>query len=368
VRFRLLLPVFVAVALVSCGGSDDTENVEDLLDRAFRQSIKSADLKVDAKLQLEGTEALDRPVRIQASGPFRTNDDKLPSVDLELKVGTDGGGQTIQTGFLSTGDRAFVKFEDVYYEQPAAQVRAANRSIARASRRGSSLRALGLDPRSWLDEAEEDGDERIAGVETTHVSGTLDVERLMANINTFVKRSSAAIGGATGQQPPDPLSKRDIERISEVVDDPQFDVYVGKDDDTIRRVAGRVEFSVPEDSRDALGGIEGGSLEFSVEFEDVNGDQEIEAPAKARPLSQLNESLGGQGLLGGGTTGGGSGGTGEGGDGGTGMAPVQPNGGGTSGSADAPDADDFKAYADCLDDARPEDTEALQRCADLLNR
>ena len=46
----------------------------------------------------------------------------------------DGAGQTIQTGFLSTGDRAFVKFEDVFYEQPAAEVRRANRMIARITR------------------------------------------------------------------------------------------------------------------------------------------------------------------------------------------------------------------------------------------
>ena len=67
-------------------------------------------------------------------------------------MGTEGGGQTVQTGFLSTGDRAFVKFEDVYYEQPAAQVRAANASIRR--RAGAApLRSLGLDPRSWLSDA-----------------------------------------------------------------------------------------------------------------------------------------------------------------------------------------------------------------------
>ena len=90
-------------------------------------------------------------------------------------MGTDGGGQTVQTGFLSTGDRAFVKFEDVYYEQPAAQVRAANAAIRKAGGRGSSLRSLGLNPRSWLSEASEEGDERVAGVETSHVSGRLDV-------------------------------------------------------------------------------------------------------------------------------------------------------------------------------------------------
>jgi hypothetical protein len=364
VRVRLSVLVFVAVALVSCGGDGDQGNVEDLLDRAFRESIKSADLKVDARLQLKGSESLDRPVRIQASGPFRTNSGKLPSADLELRVGTDGGGQTVQTGFLSTGDRAFVKFEDVYYEQPAAQVRAANASINKAG--GRSLRSLGLDPRSWLSGAEEEGDERVAGVETTHVSGRLDVAALLRNINEFVERSGAALTGATGQAVPKPLSNEDISNLSEVVDDPTFDVYVGKEDDTIRKVSGRLEFDVPEDSRSTLNGIEGGSLEFSVEFADVNGDQEIEAPDKARPLAELTSSLGGSSLLGGlGDEAAGLD-TDDGSAPGTGVAPAQPNG--TDTAPNTPDADDFKAYADCLDKARPEDTEALQRCSELLYR
>jgi hypothetical protein len=362
VRLRVLIALFAALALVSCGNSSDSGDVENLLDKAFRSDIHSADLKVDATLQLKGTGSLDQPVRIQASGPFRTNKGKLPSADLELRIGSSGG-QTIQTGFLSTGDRAFLKFEDVYYEQPASQVRQANRAI-NARGRGGSLRSLGLDPRTWLADASEQGDERVAGVETTHVSGTLDVERVMRNINEFVQRSSAAIGGATGAKPPGKLSAKDIRRIAEVVKDPEFDVYVGKEDDTIRKVSGRVEFQVPEDKRDSLGGIEGGSLEFTVELSDVNGNQQIEAPTKARPISKLTTSLGGTGLLGGatGTTGGDSGGST--------VSPVNPNGPGTStapAGSGAPDAEDFKRYADCLDKAAPEDTAALQRCAQLLN-
>ena len=362
----LLALVFAALALVSCGEESDRGSVENLLDQAFRQSIKSADLKVDARLQLKGSESLDRPVRIQASGPFRTNKGRLPSADLELKVGTEGGGQTVQTGFLSTGNRAFVKFEDVYYEQPAAQVRAANASIRKAGGRGTSLRALGLDPRSWLSEASEEGDDRVAGVETSHVSGRLDVAKLMANINEFVKRSGAALTGATGQAAPKPLSKEDIQKLSEVVKDPTFDVWIGKEDHVIRKVSGRIQFDVPEESRSTLNGIEGGSVDFSVEFGDVNGDQEIEAPAEARPLSELTGSLGGASLLGAvGDQASGTGGGSSGGDS-TGVAPVEPNG--TGSAPNTPDAEDFKAYADCLDKAEPEDTESLQRCSQLLYR
>ena len=48
-RFALLLLVALgAVTLASCGGGDDQEGVEDLLDKAFSGEINSADLKLDA--------------------------------------------------------------------------------------------------------------------------------------------------------------------------------------------------------------------------------------------------------------------------------------------------------------------------------
>jgi hypothetical protein len=203
-----------------------------------------------------------------------------------------------------------------------------------------------------LGEAKDEGEEEIAGVNTRHVSGKLDVEAVMRNLNQFVRKSGAALGGATGQTPPKPLTEADIRKVGEVVRDPTFHVYVGKDDDIIRRVAGKIEFDVPEQSRQSLGGIESGSIEFEVELAKVNGDQQIEPPANPRPLSALTESLGGTPGLDGVVTGGG-------GD----ALPAQPNSDGTS-----PEAQDFKEYADCLDKARPEDTEALQRCAELLQR
>lgn len=340
--------LFATFALASCGGGDDTENVQELLDKAFSSSMDSADLRIDASVQLQGSPGLERPLRLSATGPFRTNTGKLPSADIELRIGTDGGGQTVTTGFLSTGDRAFLRFQDVYYEQPADEVRRANRAIRDNQGRRGSLRGLGLDPRSWLAEATDEGEEEIGGVATRHVSGTLDVEAVMRNLNEFVRRSGAALGGATGQPPPEPLSDEDIARVGEVVRDPIFHVYVGEEDDIIRRVSGRIEFEVPAASREELGGLESGSIEFEVEFTDVNGDQRIEPPANARPISDLTQSLGGGGPLPG--------------LGGESASPSVPDEGGEA----SPEEEAFRAYEQCLDRAAPEDTEALQRCAELL--
>ena len=339
-----------------CAGGEDEQSVEEILDQAFRQEITSADLKVEAELDLNGGASAGRPARIEASGPFVSNEGRLPSMDIEIRVGAEGAGQTIETGFLSTGDRAFVKFQDVFYEQPRAEVRRANRAIARNERKRGSLRALGINPRSWLGRATEEGEEEIAGVQTRHVAGTLDVEAVMHNLNEFVRRSRSAIGAATGQSAPDPLSEEDIERIGNVVRDPSFDIYIGTEDDIIRRVSGRLEFEVPEESRQDFDGLESGTLTFSVEMSNVNGDQEIEAPAKARPLSALTNTLGADALES-------LGGAGNGQD-----NPVVPDEppppdaeGGTS-----PEAEAFRDYAECLDKARPEDTVALQKCAELL--
>ena len=363
-RRLFVVLLFAVMALASCGGGDDGDSVEEVLDRAFGQEIRSADLDVDATLQLKGSEALERPVRLQATGPFITNEGQLPSVDIELKVGSDGGGQTVTTGVLITGDRAFVKFQDVFYEQPAAEVRRANRLLRRNGDRESSLKDLGFDPRSWLAEAEDEGDAEVAGVDTHHLSGTLDVERMLRDFNGFVRRSGSAAGAATGQEPPEPLSTAQIRAVADAVRDPTFDVYVGKEDDLIRRVSGRIEFEVPEAGRTGLGGLESGSIEFSVEFGDVNGDQEVEAPANARPLSDLTDSLG-AGALGALGSGGAVPGTGDGAD----TTPeVTPPSNGSGTGPTTPEAEDFREYADCLDQARPEDTEALQRCAELLQQ
>jgi hypothetical protein len=342
-RLAFLMLLLGAWGLASCGGGgDDRESVESLLDRAFSTPIHSADLKLEAQIELKGL--LEDPIKIEAEGPFRTNAGKLPSSDIELQVGS-GGGQTISSGVLTTGDRVFVKFQDVYFEQSPAQVRKTNDAIARRSKTGGqSLSELGLDPRSWIAEAKYKGDTRAAGADTRHVSGTLDVESLMRNINDFVSNSASALGSGAKSTPR--LTRADIRELADAVKDPSFDVYVSKNDDTIRRVAARIEFSIPEADRAGLGGLTGGTITFSVELRNVNGNQKIKAPAHSRPLSKLTSSLGGAlGALG------------------AGSATPDDSG---SGSDDSGDSEPFQRYTKCLDKAKSNDTEQLQRCADLL--
>jgi hypothetical protein len=346
------------VALSACGGSDNDKSAQDLLNTAFKHQVKSADLLLDAQLKLSGGSVPSGPIRVQAKGPYIVNKGKLPSVNLDLNFGAGSGGQAVSTGFLSTGDRAFVKFQDAYYEQPASKVAETNKTLAERQKQRGSLKALGLDPQSWLKNAKDEGEEDVAGVKTTHVAGQLDVKKLLSDFNELVKKSGGALG-ATGTTPPKPLSQSDLDQVAQVVRDPNFDVYVGKDDNVVHRVAGRLQFDVPESSQSRFGGLQGGSLQFSIELSKVNGNQKIEAPANARPLSDLTKSLG-AGALGG--LAGGGGGTA------TPNTQTAPPSGGSSGGAGTPSADAFKRYKKCLDGANSGDRQALQRCANELQK
>ena len=332
--FRRLPPavllIFFVVAASGCGGSDNDTNATGLLDKAFKQSVKSADLKLDAQLQLSGSSSLGRQLRVNATGPFKTNKGKLPSFDIDVNAAA-GPGQGFQIGFVSTGDRAFTKFQDVYYEQPRSKVDQTIKSLNTGTGNHRSLRSLGIDPRRWLKDAHNEGTQEVAGAQTTQVSGKLNVEKALKDLNGFVKRSGTAIGGATGQVP-QPLSESSLKKFSEQVKDPSFDVYVAKSDNTIRRLSVHVDFK-------------GGSLSFTLEFSKVNGKQTIQAPARAHPISQLTGALG-VGLLGGGSSSGGS---------------------STNTTPSSPSADAYKRYGQCIDKANPQDTDALQRCDQLLH-
>jgi len=209
--------------------------------------------------------------------------------------------------------------------------------------------------RSWVIDAKGEDDEKVAGVETEHVSGKLDVRSLFSDLNKLVERSAGAVGGAEAGTPT-PLSASDLDELAEVVENPTFDIYVGKEDDVIRRVSGNLTVEVPEKDRERVNGISGGTLRFSVELGKVNGDQKVEAPAKSRPISDLTSQLQGAGALG--ALGGGAGANPQ--------APSTTAPGGAVPEGEDGGVQTFQDYSECLDKARPDDTAALSRCAELL--
>jgi len=350
----LLLPALLAAGLVAgCGGGDDGESATELLDRAFKSPIESADVTLDIEVALEGIDELQDPIEVSLAGPYDSRaEDTIPSADWEITVRAQD--QSFNAGLTSTGDRAFVGFQGTEYEVSRATVAQLNSQVVAArEREGRDLSEFGVTARDWVVDAEEEGDEDVAGVETTHVSGGIDVARTLEDLNTVVQEA-AKLGGQTGQQAPPALTDEQKDQIEEVVDDPSFDAYVGKDDDKIRRLSADIEFDVPEDARDRVGGMEGGRISFSIEFANIGAAQPIRAPEDARPIAELTQQL--EGLLGGAL----------------GAPPADPGGAPGApqpdqGGAQAPQTDPEKqrAYDECVK-TDPDDESVRAFCEVLL--
>ena len=340
-----LLPAVLAAGLIAGCGGDDSEDVAELLDRGFGNSIGSADVKLDIEVELTGIEQLEGPIEIALTGPYQSNGaNRIPSVDWDITVGAQN--QTFNAGLTSTGDRAFVSFQGTDYEVGRATIAALNRQIAASRKReGQDLSDFGVTARDWIVDAEEDGGEEVAGVETTHVSGRLDVTRVLADLNKVIAQA-AKLGGRAATQAPPQLTDEQKEQIEEVVEDPAFDAYVGEDDDKLRRLSADIEFQVPEESRDAVGGLEGGRISFSIEFAKVGEKKTIEAPDDARPIGELTEQL--RGLLGGALGG-----------------PLPDDSGGGASDGAQSDPEKRKAYEDCVK-TDPADPQVKAFCQVLL--
>jgi hypothetical protein len=338
----IVVVLLAAVALMAgCGGgSGSSKDARALLDKAFHQSITSADMTLNIEAKVNGIPQLQQPINLKVAGPFQSNGKgKLPSFNWQVSV--SGGGQAFSGGIISTGDNAFVNFQGTNYEVGKTTVAQFNQQLSQNSGPGRSLKDYGIDPQAWVKDPTEEGSENVNGVDTTHVKASVDIGRMFSDFNKTIQKA-----GSMSTSAPQQLSPATIQKIQDVVKNPKFDIYVGKSDNKIRRLSVSVDFQIPSDQQAKFRGAQGGTLSFSVDFAKVGEKQTITPPTGARPISELQQQLGG---LGGGL--GGLGGSGS-------------SGSGSSGSG--PTASQFQKYSQCLQKAAPSNTTAIQKCAALL--
>jgi hypothetical protein len=140
VRLALLGSLLAAVALVAgCGGdSGSSKDARVLIDRAFKQSIPSAELTLNIQAKINGIAQLSQPVSLKVAGPYQSNGKgKLPSFNWQ--VGVSGGGQAFSGGLISTGENAFVNFQGTNYEVGAGRVAELNRQLGTQTGQKRSL-------------------------------------------------------------------------------------------------------------------------------------------------------------------------------------------------------------------------------------
>jgi hypothetical protein len=349
----LLAVALVAVVLAGCGGSGSEsssggsggggDDAQALLRQTFSGShqVKSGRLTIALGITAQGDSSIRGPVRVAISGPFQSEGaGRLPQFDMNADLSAQG--QSFQAGLTSTGSRAFVKFGGTNYavpDQVLTQLKQSyDQQVKQSSSSGRGLGAFGIEPLRWLRDPSVRGEETVGGTATEHISASLDTARFLDDVNTLLRRANEqGLGSATGRALPRELTARERQQAMAAIRTAKVDVWTGKDDKTLRKLA--VALTLADSSS---GRAQTASVSFSVELADVNQPQTITAPTTSRPLQELLGQF--SSLLGGSALGGGSGSSG---------------GSSSSGSIDR--------YTKCLTDAGS-DVAKAQKCADLLTK
>lgn len=344
----------VAVVLVAGGGGGD-EDPREVLDATFsgEKQIDSGVFEVDIEVESEGGQD-EGKLDLNLGGPFQGADGGFPSFQVDAEASVEGSQDfSGALGLISTGDSAFVSFQEQAYQVPQqafdqfaqrfTQLQRQSEQEA-GSEGGGLLSSLGVNPAAWLTGLSNEGREDVAGTETIHISGQADVPKLVEDL----KRIAENAPQATGELAPEQLAE--LDQLTDLVETADFDIYSGVDDEILRRLDASIELT-PPDSEDAPDSVQ---IDLSLTFSELNESQQIEAPSDARPLGELLQQLGidasslgglGQALGGGGAESG----------------QQLPQAGG---APQAPSDSASQEYLECL--ATAEGEEAVQECAELL--
>jgi hypothetical protein len=355
----------VTFGIAACGGGGDgSTNARQVVKQtvAGQKRVDSGklDLSLTANLRATGLAAaqLKEPIVLQMSGPFQSRgENALPAMDLELAA--TGSGQDFSAGAISTGDKGYVSFQGKPYSVPAdvfAQFKRGFERQQRQDKRKSNLdlSALGINPETWLDNPKNEGEEKVGGAETTHVSSNVNLNALLDDVNDLLKRGDQLdLSQQQLQQLPKGLTTASRRQIQDAIKKAKVDIWTGKDDKTLRRLELQVSFVLPPKLKEQAQGVEGGDLKLKLEVADVNQKQDITAPANPRPWSELQRQLGNSTL--GGSLGGSSGGS-------SGGGSSSGGGLGSTGSSSTR----TQKYLKCVQKAKT--TADVQACGSILGR
>jgi hypothetical protein len=291
----VLLAVVLGVGVAACSesGSGETEatastDAAQLLADTFANEDEVGSGRLDVALTAEGRGARQGPTSVRVSGPFVRREGRLPEFDLDLAL--DGAGQTLAAGATSTGEKGYVSFQGTDYVLPELMYRQLQAGYEQAYKDGRRPGELGLDPVRWVTDPANAGEARVGGEDTIKLTGGVDVPRMLDDVDALLGKAAALAPPGHGRMPSG-LTERHKRHIARAVDRAGVEVYTGRQDRILRRLVVSLDARDPDDR-----GSGAKAVKLDVSLTGVGEDQQIEAPASARPFEELRSRLGTLGM------------------------------------------------------------------------
>ncbi len=297
--FALALAATVAIA--ACGGDDGGDEDPtrgprgDLPTTRSRSRAASSTSASTSRPRAATTTAPSRPA---SAAPSRADGRRRSRASTSTPSSTSTAPSRTspaRAGLTSTGDAAFVNFQDTDYEVPAdgfqqfaQQLHPASGSRPRRERRGE--RQLPLVDRRRPDQlahrplqrgrrgrrGHRDGPHQRRGRRPEARRGPPDDRR---------ERPA----GRRSRSPPSSSSQ--LDQLGDVIESAEFDIYTGADDNVLRKFEASLDLNPPAGSPARARPTTSRSTSRS-RLSELNEPQEIAAPADAQPLQGLLEQLG----------------------------------------------------------------------------
>lgn len=223
---------------------------------------------------------------IRLEGPFELLPDKdLPLARVKYTIGAGERSEEIE--LLATGDKAYTVVQGQAYELPPAatkDLRKATKQLKSGGDDGeqTGLSGLKLNFGRWLIDPQVGSGADLDGTPTWRTRAAVDVVAAIKDLNN----SASVLGGVTGNKIPE-LTEKDVAEIKDSFRNAKVEVFVGRYDRIVRKVALTMDFVTPEGFSAAAGGIGGGRLDMLVTIGEPNRPVDVKPPKDPLPYRAL---------------------------------------------------------------------------------
>jgi hypothetical protein len=295
--------VALATAFAACGGgsSDKSgESPQKVVDEATLQGVDSGRLDLSLGVKAAGEQGGN--IDASLSGPFQSGGKgKFPQLDLTAKANGKVNGQDLnfEGGLTLLPNSAYVGYQGTEYEVDPTTFSFVESALKQAQQQGGAEgespgvtacqeEAGKLKVADFVENLGNEGSADVDGTTTTKVSGDLNVAGAIdALVELAEGPACSAQLGAVGPLP----SKSEIEQarneVKSALKTAHADLYVG-DDNIVRRIAAQLKIE-PKNTGSGPKSVE---IDLDLKLTEVNEEQQISAPGKAKPLNDLFLKLG----------------------------------------------------------------------------
>ena len=323
----LAILLVLATGIVACddSGSLKGKSPEEMLSGAWElhkeASSQSGTYEIDLTIEADSSAGGEIDMLLgMLGGPIALSGDfaiqESPTA-VAVTAGTDLLGMGLKVGARVIDGDAYLSVFGQWYEAPAESQDEliGVDTEALMEKIQQMLDNMETDPSTWCKDLKVVGDEKLGDTDVTHLTGSLDTQKMMDDVMEIMQSpemaeiiamtgsaTDAADMGAGLEIPTAEELDEVVATLDQMLEEVTMDFWLSKAEGTIRQMEVNAHVVLPEEA--GLEGISGVIAVVTVAFDKINQPVDIKAPADAKPIDQLpkdieqNPILGG--LLGGG--------------------------------------------------------------------